>query len=302
MKMGICRELLYLDWIRSLKDCLGRMAPGIEWVHDPSGDVDCRLLMDGDACYPFKKMVRSSVSLLDDVDALLIPRVVGLDGFLMCPNFRALPDMVRLNMRRYGLCEKRPVFTPETDLAELRHVERLAKKIYRDVLGEDIEAKGDVVFEKEHKGSIDRDISGSVALIGHPYLLMDNRLNNGVPHILQTNGIDTVTSHDIDFRELTDLAAAHDFYAKRLYWRPAREVLGAFIYFSSIKPTAGIIHLVPFNCGVDALIRIETMGLYKQMDSPPPYMVIVCDEHTQRDHVVTRVEAFLDIIHGIRIN
>jgi hypothetical protein len=44
------------------------------------------------------------------------------------------------------------------------------------------------------------------------------------------------------------------------------------------------------------------MSLYKKKNNPIPYMVLVCDEHTQRDHVVTRVEAFLDIIDGIRIS
>ncbi len=29
-----------------------------------------------------------------EVDVLLLPRIVEMDGFLMCPNFRAIPDMV----------------------------------------------------------------------------------------------------------------------------------------------------------------------------------------------------------------
>ena len=131
--------------------------------------------------------------------------------------------------------------------------------------------------------------------------MADAHLNNGVPEIVHINGFDTVSAQDIAFKELTELAASRDYYVKKLYWRSAREALGAFLYFTQIQRPAGIIHLIPFNCGVDALLRIEIMALYKKMDHAPPYMVIVCDEHTQRDHVVTRVEAFLDIVNGIKI-
>ncbi|MBW1814402.1 MAG: hypothetical protein JRJ39_12235, partial [Deltaproteobacteria bacterium] len=89
---------------------------------------------------------------------------------------------------------------------------------------------------------------------------------------------------------------------KKMYWRSAREIIGAFFFFSHINRSAGIIHLAPFNCGIDALLRIELMSMHKRIEGAPRFMTIVCDEHTQRDHVVTRIEAFLDMIYGIRIN
>jgi predicted nucleotide-binding protein (sugar kinase/HSP70/actin superfamily) len=113
--------------------------------------------------------------------------------------------------------------------------------------------------------------------------------------------MDVMHSHQLPFAPLDRLASARDYYAKQLYWRPGREALGAFLYLTGVRRPAGIIHLLAFNCGVDALMRIELMSLYKRLKDPPPYMVLVCDEHTQRDHVVTRIEAFLDIVHGIKI-
>ena len=123
-----------------------------------------------------------------------------------------------------------------------------------------------------------------------------------MPDILNGLGHDTVSTQDIPFDTLTALAARHDYYAKTLYWRSARRVLGGFLYFTQEQRPAGMIHLVPFNCGVDALLRIELASLHKQLEHPVPFMVVVCDEHTQRDHVLTRVEAFLDMVHGISIN
>ena len=303
MKVGIARELLFFEWMQELKSRLDQLSHEIEWVHDPTGEVRQQLLVDGDSCYPFKKMVRSSISLMNNVDVLLVPRIVALDGFLMCPNFRALPDIVMMNKDRNRIRREIPVLTPEVDISQALQAEHLAIRIFRDIFGKDPEARRTKAVEVK-RGTTDfkdRDISKSIALIGHPYVLADHHLNNGVPDILRLNGVDIVYAQEIDFKKLSDLAASFDFYAKRLYWRSAREVLGAFIYFTRVRPAAGIIHLAPFNCGVDALMRIELMALCKRMDEAPPYMVVVCDEHTQRDHVVTRVEAFLDIVNGVKI-
>ena len=303
MKVGLVREQLAVEWIPELIKLISRMIPDIEWVHDSAKEIPLQLLLDGDACYPFKKMVRAALSLLTDVDALLLPRIVSLDGFLMCPNFRALPDIVTMNRDRIGQHNSVPVITPVMEVSEQEHLEALAREI------------SDALFKKEYNHDHqandaqppknqdlrEQDISNSIAIIGHPYVVADARLNNGVPDIVRINGFETVLAQEISFDKLTELAASRDYYAKKLYWRSAREALGAFLYFTQVQCPAGIIHLVPFNCGVDALMRIEIMALHKRMDNAPPYMVIVCDEHTQRDHVVTRVEAFLDIVNGIKI-
>ncbi|SPD74845.1 hypothetical protein PITCH_A350054 [uncultured Desulfobacterium sp.] len=303
MKVGMAGELLFFEWMSELKGRLSQLAPEIEWIHAPSAGAGQQLLIDADSCYPFKQMVRSSVSLLSDVDVLLAPRIIAMDGFLVCPNFRALPDIVLMNRARLGLNKETHVFTPVVDIDQGHQLEKLAAGIYRDMFGKDPMSCGEKNFSADGQSMAmkDRDLSKSIALIGHPYVLEDSCLNNGVPDILRLNGIDIVYAQWIDFNELSNLAASFDYYAKRLYWRSARELLGAFIYFSRIRPAAGIIHLAPFNCGIDALMRVELTGLRKRMADAPPYMVVVCDEHTQRDHVVTRLEAFLDIVNGVKI-
>jgi predicted nucleotide-binding protein (sugar kinase/HSP70/actin superfamily) len=304
MKVGFCRELLHVEGMAALKATLDRLAPEIEWVHDSAKKVRSQLLLDGDACYPFKKMVRSALSLLPGVDALLVPRIIRLDNYLMCPNFRALPDMVRLNLERLYSAKLIPLLTPEIDAVTSGPVDFLAADIFKQLFGKSstaspvVEKAGAHLTEDLRK----RDISKAIALIGHAYVLPDAHLNNGVPEILHGLGHETVSTRDIAFNTLTSLAARHDYYAKTLYWRSAREVLGGFLYFTQVQRPAGMIHLVPFNCGVDALLRIELASLHNRLNHPVPFMVIVCDEHTQRDHVLTRVEAFLDMVHGITLH
>ncbi len=303
MIVGLIREMLSIEWVSDLVDQLRLWAPGVEWRHDPSRQVSEQLMVDGDACYPFKKMVRACLSLMSDVDVMLIPRIVNIDSFLMCPNFRALPDMVVMNRKRQKIAPDNQVIIPLVEVANEKQLRKLAVRIYRQLFQEDPgEAGGIAPAKKSVTKLLSNDISRCIGLIGHPYLISDKRLNNGVPEILKINGYETISARDIPFDELNLLAASRDFYAKKLYWRSAREALGAFLYFLQKQRPAGIIHLVPFNCGVDALLRIETMAIYKQIDNAPPYMIIVCDEHTQQDHVVTRVEAFLDMVNGVRIN
>ncbi len=302
MKVGMVREQLAVEWVPELITHISRMIPDIEWIHDSAKEIHPQLLLDGDACYPFKKMVRTALSLLADVEALLLPRMVSLDDFLMCPNFRALPDIVTMNQNRIGQYNGIPVITPVMEISEPKDLALLTEVICK-AIGKKCDRDDLATDERQPQvqGLRNRNISNSIAIIGHPYVVADAHLNNGVPDILRINGFETVSAQEIAFNELTELAASRDYYVKKLYWRSAREALGAFLYFTQIQQPAGIIHLIPFNCGVDALLRIEIMGLYKKMRNAPPYMVIVCDEHTQRDHVVTRVEAFLDIVNGIKI-
>jgi predicted nucleotide-binding protein (sugar kinase/HSP70/actin superfamily) len=255
-------------------------------------------------CYPFKKMVRTSLALLPDVDALLLPRIVNLDGCLMCPNFRALPDIVAINKDRMAQNTEALLVTPLMESCDNKQLDALARATVRELqtygglhLSNSSSLKG-----TEPHAQLDRDLSRSIALIGHPYLLRDATLNNGVPDILEASGFDIVFSQEIPFMELDQLAASRDYYAKKMYWRPGRETLGAFLYFTQVRRPAGIIQLIAFNCGVDALLRIELMSLKNRKENRIPFMALVCDEHTQRDHLITRIEAFTDIIHGIKIN
>jgi len=304
MKVGLPQELTHMEWVLNLKIRLNHLVPDIEWIHAPVGKGPQPLFLGEDACYPFKKMVRTSLSLLHDVDVLLLPRLVRLDGFLMCPNFRALPDIVTINKKRIKQNTKVPIVTPLMEVCDAKQFETLARATAGDLSeGSNLHYSPGFSDKKpDERNQCHRDLSHSIALIGHPYVLGDPKLNNGVPEILHANDFDTILAQEVPFQELDRLAGSSDYYAKKMYWRPGREILGAFLYFTHIRRPAGIIQLIAFNCGVEALLRIELMSLYRRMENAPPYMVIVCDEHTQRDHVVTRIEAFMDIVHGFRID
>ncbi len=303
MKIGLPNELLHLEGVLDFKGRIDHLIHDIQWIHRPSGKDPKPLFLDGDMCYPFKKIVRTSLALLPDIDALLLPRIVNLDNYLMCPNFRALPDIVAINKERLGREGEVAMVTPAMESCSNEELDILANSTARKLRtgAGHLPKKAASPEKTDPPASIERDLSHSIALIGHPYLVKDPILNNGIPDMLKACGYDMAFSQEIPFEELDQLAGSHDYYAKNMYWRPGRESLGAFLYFTKVNRPAGVIQLIAFNCGVDALLRIELMSLKNRMEKAIPFMALVCDEHTQRDHVATRIEAFTDIIHGIKI-
>ena len=304
MKIGLPNELLHLEGVQDFKDRIHQRVPHIEWIHTPSGKTPRPLFLEVDMCYPFKKMVRTSLALLPDVDTLLLPRIATLDNCLMCPNFRALPDIVAINKERLGQKAGAHMVTPLMESCRNDQLDILANATAGELqngAGPPLPKVASPV-KADSPAPEERDLSRSIALIGHPYLVRDSALNSGVPDILKAFGYDIALPQEIPFTTLDRLAGSRDYYAKTMYWRSGRESLGAFLYFTEVNRPAGIIQLIAFNCGVDALLRIELMSLKNKLKKAIPFMALVCDEHTQRDHVVTRIEAFIDIIHGIKIS
>ena len=86
--------------------------PSVEWVQEPPARVLRLPHLEQDACLPFKRMIQQAVGLVQHTDALLVPRMVNVDGYLMCPNFRALPDMVALNCKKIYSGKKISLFAP----------------------------------------------------------------------------------------------------------------------------------------------------------------------------------------------
>jgi predicted nucleotide-binding protein (sugar kinase/HSP70/actin superfamily) len=301
MRIGIPQELMTFPWMVHLVTQLSAHAD-ITWQHRPAATSDTIMLSEGDACQPFKSMVRTSVALLPEVDLLLLPRLVKLDGHLMCPNFRALPDIIRLNINRTCAELEGRLHDITIDLDSDTDSSPIIITLLKQLFGRTIAAH-QIQAEPQPPSILDagktRFREKTIALLGHPYLLEQEQLNMGIRRQLQNFGYHVTTPRDIPFSDLNELAKSGDYYAKNNYWRSSRETLGAFHYYTTIKRPAGIIYLVPFNCGVDALMRIELMSLQRNLDEHLPFMVIVGDEHTQQEHTATRLEAYLDIIDGI---
>jgi len=311
VKVGFPQELTHIAWMPLFLQHVSARVPGMQWLHAAQKKNIRPSFLEGDVCFPLKTMIATALGLLGEADVVLLPRLVLLDGFSMCPNFRGLPDLVALNAKKMGLDTTSAVASVVVEAEDRQDVIQAAGAAAKEIFKQ-ARTSAPASLQPENPAQVSqecatgraaaapgqRDLSRTIALIGHPYLLEDARLNNGVPALLRAAGFDVILCSELPFDMLSSRAGEYDYYAKKLYFRSAREALGAFLYFSRVSRPAGIIHLIPFNCGVDALVRIEIESLHKKIDNAPPCLVIVCDEHTQHDHVATRVEAFLDIVHA----
>ncbi len=300
MRIGIPDELMPFPFLQWLKEQLDQFHD-IEWLHIPLKKSDSIMLSEGDACQPFKSMVRNSMDLLPEVAILLVPRLVKLDGHLMCPNFRALPDIIRLNIKKICPELDSKLNDITIDISSTNDENDVVITLAKQLFNKDIQ-QCDIQTNKTEPSILNSTSQPfarkTIALLGHPYLLENTKLNMGIIRQLEKLEYGVTTPKDIPFSDLDALAKKDDYYAKTNYWRSSRETLGAFHYYTEINKPAGIIYLISFNCGVDALMRIELMSLHGKLEQPMPFMVLVGDEHTQQEHTATRLEAYLDIIDG----
>jgi predicted nucleotide-binding protein (sugar kinase/HSP70/actin superfamily) len=132
-----------------------------------------------------------------------------------------------------------------------------------------------------------------VALIGHPYNLFDIDVNKDLLTLAKSLGMEIITSDllsekEID-REVSDLS-------KEIYWSSGREIVGSLFHFLS-GGVDGAVFLTSFKCGIDALLqefikrRLKVRG-----GSSVPLLILSFDEHTGREGLATRLEAFRDVM------
>jgi predicted nucleotide-binding protein (sugar kinase/HSP70/actin superfamily) len=263
-----------------------------------------------------KLLVTHATHLKDKVDHLFIPRLVSLHRtYIMCPKFRGAPDIVRLAIE-----ERVSIIDETVDLRLGRNgLLQSFSKIGERLGVSKKESKGAffkaqralLMFQSGWMERINRlpsrqlfqiDIptpttakktSLRIALIGHPYNLYDIDINKDILALIKGLGMEIVSSDalsegEID-RQISNLS-------KEIYWSSGREIVGSLFHFLS-GGVDGVIFLTSFKCGIDALLqefikrRLKIRG-----GTSIPFLVISFDEHTGREGLITRLEAFRDVM------
>jgi predicted nucleotide-binding protein (sugar kinase/HSP70/actin superfamily) len=269
-----------------------------------------------DSCLPMKLLVTHAVHLEDKVDYLFIPRLVSLHrNYIMCPKFRGAPDIVRLATE-----EKVPIIDETMDLR------KGGISLFRSFLkvGEKLKAskkdskeafrKAEQSFSKFQKGwvdrinrlptgqlferniptpSVERKFPLCVALIGHPYNLYDIDINKDILVLIKGLGMEILTSDSLSEKEIDHQVSG---LSKEIYWSSGREIVGSLFHFMAGE-VDGVIFLTSFKCGIDALLQeFIKRRLKVQRNTEIPLLVLSFDEHTGREGLTTRLEAFRDLI------
>ena len=130
-----------------------------------------------------------------------------------------------------------------------------------------------------------------IALVGHAYNLHDEYVNHRLIDRLQALGVALYTSDAVS--EEVARASVDRVVAKH-FWTYEHELVGASAFYLEQGIVDGLVVVVSFACGPDA-VMLETLQELSHRFNVP-LLCLVLDEHSGEAGLVTRIEAFVDVL------
>jgi predicted nucleotide-binding protein (sugar kinase/HSP70/actin superfamily) len=312
IKIGLPRALFFYDYYPFCKCFFEGL--GAEIV--VSEKTNKALLQGGlkhsinELCIPIKLLYAHVIDLKDKVDYIFLPHVITLDKeTFMCPKLIAAPDIIRNSMDDVNLLSaeidtnnfysslyesakeiflkinSNPVKIYSEYTNALRKQELFDKFREEGLLFEEALAK-----LENKKCKLQKEQKKKIAVIGHPYIINDDYINSDLIKKLNSFGAKVLTS---DMVKKEDIENELKRVEKIPHWTFAKKVLGSAIHYSKDNLIDGIIYVTPFGCSPDSLMK-DTM--ISSLQNKKPLLTLTIDEHTGEAGIVTRIEAFLDMI------
>ncbi|HHY47412.1 MAG TPA: hypothetical protein GX506_08970 [Firmicutes bacterium] len=336
MTVGIPRALLYYYyypmWATFFKE-LGADVVVSRETNKGLLDQGVRLAVD-EACMPVKVFFGHVASLLDSADRIFVPRLVSVERrAFICPKFMGLPDMIRAAMPADGrlidpcidlsknerefhseIMRTGSIFTrSRVAIHKAYQKSKVVLRRFKDLLvagnmpesaislslaGHDGAYEGYTgEFGEVAAANQDAILSGpddtiSVGILGHPYLIYDSYASMSILSRLRDAGCRVITC-DMLPDEVVEKEAQN--LPRWLFWTLGRRILGAAFHFLHSRSVDGCLHITAFGCGLDSIVG-ELIEREAKRSGDIPLMSITLDEHTGEAGVVTRVEAFMDML------
>jgi predicted nucleotide-binding protein (sugar kinase/HSP70/actin superfamily) len=126
-----------------------------------------------------------------------------------------------------------------------------------------------------------------VVVTGRPYNLYDERLNLRLGQNLSKIGMAAVPMDFIDVSSV-DLS---DF--PNMYWGLGAQILRTAKFIKDHALTFGL-HMTNFSCGADSFVE----HFYRYIMGDKPYLILELDEHSAVAGMMTRLEAFKNVVEN----
>jgi len=334
MRIGIPRALFYYHYYplwRAFFDALGATCV----VSPPTHKgilVQGTTRVTGDNCLPLKVYLGHVLSLVGQVDYLFVPLIRTLESEAEnCARLRGLPDLVRLLVP-----EAPPLLAPEVNVqAGERQVALTvldigrrftlnplqikaalnqafaAHEAYQKMLRRGVPMPAALAhFEMHGSAAIGSPVCEEsslrpqvkaqpellplrVALVGHAYNLYDEYVNHRLIWRLRSLGVEVLTPDaappELAYQSMAQLGVQR-------YWTYEHELVGAATYYLSQKTIGGVVSITTFGCGPDSVMLESLQKLAGQHGVP--FLNLVFDEQTGEAGLVTRLEAFVDMLES----
>ncbi|MFO7819993.1 MAG: acyl-CoA dehydratase activase-related protein [Halanaerobacter sp.] len=296
-KIGVPRALLYHRYSAGWETFFETL--GCEIVKADSSTKDILdqgvKVAEEETCLPVKLFLGHVEYLKDKADYICIPRIVSVekDKFL-CPKFLGLPEMVESS-----ITDLPELIDVEIDLrdkkidllkAALQTARQLNKGYYQSLKAffAGYLAFKESLTEETEEESLDY----KVGILGHEYIVYDDYINKELITKLKDLGVEVVTTEMLTARELKDGLSQ---VSKDMFWTFSERMLGTAYHFFENSEIDGIIQLTAFGCGPDSLVG-EMIERKSRKRENLPFMNLNLDEHTGEAGLITRLEAFIDML------
>lgn len=250
-------------------------------------------------------------------DYIMAPRLVSIEyRSYICPKFMGIPDMIRASLPdcppliditidcsrdtrqlwkdiyRVGAlfnADRRKVKSAyEHGLQELKSLCVLTRQGYTQ--HEAIELWENYCLEQAELNSGDL----TVGVLGHGYSLYDPAVSLQLIERLRGLGCKAVLLESCP-RDAVEQAAAQ--IPKKMFWTLGRKMLGSALVMDQSADIDGIVYLACFGCGPDSMVG-DIVG---RKVRHKPFMLVTIDEHSGEGGLVTRLEAFCDMLRRKKV-
>jgi predicted nucleotide-binding protein (sugar kinase/HSP70/actin superfamily) len=317
LTVGIPRAGLYYKYFPFWKTFLENLDVAVLL----SPVTEARLLAAGlkiansEMCLPLKIMYGHVKFLLDKADYILLPQMdevktgaarYGL-GSYFCPYFVGLADVFRaefpsgkfldpLMSFQDGVIEKDSWLQLGRQLGKSSEVSARAWSqavaVQKEFEEQQISSGKTTVEILENINFVQPDSGRTIGLVGRPYLIHDQAANLYLLKKIFSRGCRVRTLEMIPTIEKEHALKAVPVN-QRSHWALTNEEYGALHVLGKSPDIAGIIYVIPFNCGPDFVVDEFVI---KEIRRRKPVTVISIDESTGEAGLTTRLDAFLDMI------
>ena len=290
MRIGIPRAFYYHSY-PGLWECFFRGLGHEPVVSSPSTQKTLEIASvhtEAENCLPQKLFDGHTLSLIGQVDAVFVPRIISIvKKHNCCPRFGALLDATRA-----GIARNTPLISIEIN-ETAKPLSRTLYGLARTTMGADrrtaslaVKNAFAAMEEHHHEEAIEQErLRGErkFLLLGHPYTLHD--------HFIADPIIKKMKKLDIPLELMS--FGDNNITPAGILWCVFNK-MHRKLQSLDLRAYAGVIQISTFNCGADSMMAESFRRVCKQKGVP--YMLLMMDEHTGKAGVDTRLEAFVDSI------
>jgi predicted nucleotide-binding protein (sugar kinase/HSP70/actin superfamily) len=257
-----------------------------------------------ESCLPLKLFFGHVRALVDQVDVILVPSIHRLaPGSTNCARLIGLPDLLQASMP-----DLPPLIAPDVDLGKARALwglvlEAGTRLTFNPLTLRDAARAGWAAYLRARAALLEGSStpadygrpapeplpSGSgptVAVVGHPYNLYEPFVNHRLLSALARLGVRLLTPERLGPWPSVD------------YWTFEYELVGATRLALEQGEVDGALAVISFGCGPDGSMLEEVWRLAGP--AAVPVMTLTLDEHSGEAGLLTRIEAFVDMLNHRR--